>query len=92
MKRSITYVARGIVVALVAWGGTAAAQWANPELLVSADELKKGMEQGNWVAVDCRDLKDYAKGHIPGAISFGKRCKKALRDRHLAGLPGHLEV
>jgi thiosulfate/3-mercaptopyruvate sulfurtransferase len=30
--------------------------------------------------VDCRDLKHYVKGHIPGAISLGKRCKKALRD------------
>jgi len=81
MKRSIKYVTRGIVFALVAWGGTAtAAQWANPELLVSADELKEGMKQGNWVAVDCRDLKDYVKGHIPGAISLGNRCKKALRD------------
>jgi thiosulfate/3-mercaptopyruvate sulfurtransferase len=81
MKRSIKYVTCGIVFALVAWGGTAtAAQWANPELLVSADELKEGMKQGNWVAVDCRDLKDYVKGHIPGAISLGNRCKKALRD------------
>ena len=81
MKRSIEYVTRGIVFALLAWGGTAtAAQWANPELLVSADELKEGMKQGNWVAVDCRDLKDYVKGHIPGAISLGNRCKKALRD------------
>ena len=81
MKMSITYIVRGIVVALVAWGGTAAAaQWANPGLLVSADELQKGMEKGNWVAVDCRDLKDYAEGHIPGAISFGNRCKKVLRD------------
>ena len=81
MKRSIKYVTRGIVFALLAWGGTAtAAQWANPELLVSADELKEGMKQGNWVAVDCRDLKDYVKGHIPGAISLGNRCKKALRD------------
>ena len=44
MKRSIKYVTRGIVLALLAWGGTVvAAQWANPELLVSADELKKGM-------------------------------------------------
>ncbi len=81
MKRSITYVAGGMLVALVAWGGTAAAaQWANPELLASADEVKKGMAKGNWVVVDCRDLQAYAKGHIPGAISFGKRCKKALRD------------
>lgn len=81
MKTSIAYVGRALVIALFAWAGTAAAaQWANPGLLVSADELKKGMEQGNWVAVDCRGLKDYAKGHIPGAISLGKRCKKALRD------------
>jgi thiosulfate/3-mercaptopyruvate sulfurtransferase len=75
------YVTRCVVVALFAWAGTAAAaQWANPELLVTADQLKKGMEEGNWVAVDCRDLKDYAAGHIPGAISLGNRCKKALRD------------
>ncbi|MGB5259584.1 MAG: rhodanese-like domain-containing protein [Gammaproteobacteria bacterium] len=81
MRTSIAYVARTLVFALIAWGGTAtAAQWANPEVLVGADELKKGMESGNWVAVDCRDLKDYAAGHIPGAISFGNRCKKALRD------------
>lgn len=81
MNKSIMYVTRVIVFALVAWGGTAvAAQWANPELLVSATELKKGMEKSNWVAIDCRDLKDYIAGHIPGAISFGKRCKKVLRD------------
>ena len=81
MKRSIFYVTRGIVLALVACCSTAAAaQWANPGLIVSADELKKGMEKDNWVAVDCRDLKDYAAGHIPGAISFGNRCKSALRD------------
>ena len=30
--------------------------------------------------VDCRNLEDYAKGHIPGAISLGDECKKALRD------------
>ena len=86
MKRSLTYGTRGVLVAwvaliaLIASGAAAAAQWANPELLVSADELKKGMEQGGWVAVDCRNLKDYAAGHIPGAISFGKRCKSILRD------------
>jgi thiosulfate/3-mercaptopyruvate sulfurtransferase len=88
MERFMTYVVRGIMFALVAWSGVAAAghaawhssQWPNPGVLVSADELKKGMEQDDWVAVDCRDLKDYAAGHIPGAISFGKRCKKALRD------------
>ncbi len=85
MSKSMVYGVRGILLVLlsvVACGIAMASQWVNPGLLVSADELKKGMQSGSpkWVAVDCRDLKDYAKGHIPGAISFGKRCKKALRD------------
>ena len=90
MKRSITYVAGGILVALVAWGGTAAAaQWANPELLASADEVKKGMAKGNWVVVDCRDLKAYAKGHIPGAISFGNAARRLFETprRGFSGTP-----
>ena len=75
-----------VVLSLVLMSGffsisaLAAAQWANPELLVSADVVKKNIDKSNWVVVDCRDLKAYVKGHIPGAISLGKRCKKALRD------------
>lgn len=75
-----------VVLSLVLMSGffsisaLAAAQWANPELLVSADEVKKNISKSNWVVVDCRDLKGYVKGHIPGAISLGKRCKKGLRD------------
>jgi len=66
---------------LIGWAGTASASsWANPDLLVTPDVVKKNINKANWVVVDCRDLKDYAKGHIPGAISLGKRCKKALRD------------
>lgn len=66
---------------LILWSGTTfGAKWANPELLVDAQTLKKNINNADWVTVDCRDLKDYLKGHIPGAISFGKRCKKALRD------------
>jgi len=57
-----------------------AAQWANPGLLVTPKVVKKNIDKPDWVVVDCRGLKDYAKGHIPGAISLGKRCKKALRD------------
>jgi thiosulfate/3-mercaptopyruvate sulfurtransferase len=69
-------------LALVGWAGmvSAAAKWANPELLVTPEEVKKNVTKADWVVVDCRDLKDYAKGHIPGAISLGKQCKKALRD------------
>jgi len=65
----------------VAWAGTAsAAKWANPGLLLSAADVKQNIGKSDWVVVDCRSLKDYAKGHIPGAISFGKACKKVLRD------------
>ncbi len=65
-----------LALAATAWG----AQWANPGLLIDAATLKANLNKPNWVVVDCRDLKDYVKGHIPGAISLGKRAKKALRD------------
>jgi thiosulfate/3-mercaptopyruvate sulfurtransferase len=57
-----------------------AAAWVHPELLVTPDVVQANVSKPDWVVVDCRDLKLYAKGHIPGAISFGKECKKALRD------------
>ncbi len=61
-------------------GAAQAAQWANPGLLVDAETVKANIDKPDWVVVDARDLKDYVKGHIPGAISLGKRAKKALRD------------
>lgn len=57
-----------------------AASWVNPDLLLTPDAVEKNAGKADWVVVDCRDLKDYAKGHVPGAISLGKPCKKALRD------------
>ncbi|OGW41941.1 MAG: hypothetical protein A2010_07340 [Nitrospirae bacterium GWD2_57_9] len=70
-----------LVLAIVLATGTAgAADWTNPQILVSADQLEQNLAKPDWVVVDCRKLEDYAKGHIPGAISFGKECKKALRD------------
>ena len=70
-----------LVLVLVGWAGTAtAAKWANPGLLVTPETVKQNAAKSDWVIVDCRNLRDYAKGHIPGAISLGKRCKKALRD------------
>jgi len=66
---------------IAGWAGVASAsKWENPDLLVTPEVLKKNLNTLDWVAVDCRGLEDYAKGHIPGAISLGKRCKKALRD------------
>ncbi len=65
---------------VVSAGAAPAGQWGNPDLLVSADQLQQSLAKADWVVVDCRKLEEYAKGHIPGAISFGKNCKKALRD------------
>jgi len=70
-----------LALILVSWVGIAgASKWENPDLLVTAEVVKKNINKPDWVVVDCRDLEDYAKGHISGSISLGKRCKKALRD------------
>ena len=80
MSRKVLIVVVLVMFTLASVGIASAAGWTNPGLLLSGQQLKKSINKSNWVVVDCRDLKDYAKGHIPGAISFGKRCKKALRD------------
>jgi len=69
-----------VTVSLLLFAGPVLANWANPHLLVSADEVAMNISKPDWVVVDCRKLEDYAKGHIPGSISLGKNCKKALRD------------
>jgi len=79
IKRSLMYVLIGLFL-LTSAGAALAANWANPELLVTPDTVAANAAKADWVVIDCRDLKDYAKGHIPGAISLGKECKKALRD------------
>jgi len=74
---------RGAVLSLFFFaliGIAQAADWANPGLLVDAETVKANIDKPDWVVIDARDLKDYVKGHIPGAISLGKRAKKALRD------------
>jgi thiosulfate/3-mercaptopyruvate sulfurtransferase len=69
------------VLLSVVWADTApAAEWANPELLATPETVKQNIDKPDWVVVDCRSLGDYARGHIPGAISFGNSCSKALRD------------
>jgi thiosulfate/3-mercaptopyruvate sulfurtransferase len=80
MQKKLTMlIVAGVYLLLVA-GLAGAADWANPDLLVNPETVKQNIDKPNWVVVDARDLKDYAKGHIPGAISLGKRVKKALRD------------
>ena len=80
MKRRLFMVLVVSAFVIVSAGVAPAAQWANPDLLVTADALENNLSKADWVVVDCRKLEEYAKGHIPGAISFGKGCKKALRD------------
>lgn len=55
-----------------------AADYANPQLLVSPADIEKNKDK--WVVIDCRDDKAYAAGHIPGAINLGGACGKVLRD------------
>jgi thiosulfate/3-mercaptopyruvate sulfurtransferase len=83
MKWLVMTPARALLIGLlgVLWGGAAgAAQWANPQLLLTPEELQKNLTKADWVVLDCRDLDNYLKGHIPGAISLGKPCGNALRD------------
>ncbi len=64
-----------------------AAEWANPGLLATPDTIKANTGKPDWVVLDCRDLKDYAEGHIPGAISLGGPCGTVLRDTSLRVFP-----
>jgi thiosulfate/3-mercaptopyruvate sulfurtransferase len=79
MKRIFVFVGMA-AVSLFLFAGPVLANWANPQLLMSAEEVEKSLSKPDWVVVDCRKLEEYAKGHIPGSISFGKNCKDALRD------------
>ncbi len=80
MRKSLVsvFVSGAFLLAFI--GMAHAAQWANPDLLVTPEMVEKNITNPDWVVVDCRSLEDYAKGHIPGAISLGKDRKKALRD------------
>lgn len=80
MRKRLSFVLVAVLFLIASAGLSYAAQWANPDLLISAKQLKEKAGAADWVILDCRDLKDYAKGHIPGAISLGKQCKKGLRD------------
>jgi thiosulfate/3-mercaptopyruvate sulfurtransferase len=79
MKKRL-FVIVAVSLSLLVSAGIAGAQWANPGLLVSVEQVEQNISKPDWVVVDCRKLEEYAKGHIPGAISLGKNCKDALRD------------
>jgi thiosulfate/3-mercaptopyruvate sulfurtransferase len=55
-----------------------AKDYANPQILVTPTDVEKNI--GKWIILDCRDKKDYDKGHIPTAITLGGDCGKVLRD------------
>ncbi len=81
MRQMKRVVAVFIVVTLWSVAGTLAADYVNPQLLVTPADIEKNM--GKWVVIDCRDDKAYAGGHIPGAINLGGACGKVLRDTTL---------
>jgi len=80
MKRMNNGLVGILICAFLLAPAAALAQWANPGLLVDPATVKANIDKPDWVVVDARGLKDYIKGHIPGAVSLGKRAKKALRD------------
>lgn len=73
-------IAAGMTGLALCAANAGAAQWANPQLLLTPEDVVKNLDKADWVVIDCRDLDDYLKGHIPGAISLGKKCGSALRD------------
>ena len=79
-KRTVTTFAVAALALFVSATYLQAAQWADQDILIDAQTLEKQIDNPDWVVIDCRDLKDYIKGHIPGAISLGKKCKQAFRD------------
>jgi predicted sulfurtransferase len=64
MQKKITMLIVVGVYLLLAAGLAGAAEWANPDLLVNPETVKQNIDKPNWVVIDARDLKDYAKGHI----------------------------
>ena len=76
-KRYTTWLSGAFIIGICT---SALAGWANPDLLVTPEAVDANIDKPDWVVVDCRPLQDYIKGHIPGAISFGNKCDKALRD------------
>ncbi len=80
MLQSATRMLRlfaNLAVAMLAGAVVAQAQTAPPAIVDAAwvqDALKRGVQV--W---DVRDARDYARGHLPGAITIGDAAK-ALRD------------
>lgn len=79
MRRLTTAVL--IVFSLFISVSVFAADYANPQLLVTPADVEKNT--GKWVVIDCRDDKAYAAGHVPGAVNLGGACGKVLRDTTL---------
>jgi len=77
IKRYIGWI---LGLLLIGVSNISIAGWANPQLLITPQTVEKNLNNPDWVIVDCRPLSDYISGHIPGAISLGDKCDKALRD------------
>ena len=72
MKKKMRILIMAGMYLLLATGLAIAAEWANPELLVTPEQVKENIDKADWVVIDARDLKDYAKGEKGLARSDGK--------------------
>ncbi len=50
-----------------------------PTNIVDVAFVQSVIGDPNWVIIDGRDKADYDKGHIPGAVNFGKEIVKTLK-------------
>ncbi len=76
---SIQHLRAAAIAAAIAIAGQSAKaeDYANPHLMISADQLSAQMTKAgtgkdtNLVVLDVRPAGDFAKGHIPGAVRLG---------------------
>ena len=61
----------GLALAIAASGPSRAEGYANPELLMETGALAARLTDSNLRIVDVRPAKDYARGHIAGAVHLG---------------------
>ena len=70
-RYAIAAVVLGLAAGALAIGGRAAADYANPQLLVETGQLAQHHGQSDLKILDVRPKEAYDKGHIPGAQHLG---------------------
>ncbi|MBK1648786.1 sulfurtransferase [Rhabdochromatium marinum] len=68
----------GVALVLACWAAPGLAE----SLRVAPEWLKAHLDQPGLVIIDARPPKDYAQGHIPGAVNFPERATYSDRQRN----------